>query len=249
MMDANRDERSLVYGSHYNMQLKELLCCLSHRGHIAFAAGCAQRLSPWFGHFRAEAALPPDATLAEALGAVWHSLGSGRPLDGGLEYWDGRLKQLLPDTEVYSEKSTSFCLNAIESLWSSLSLCKSDAVESALIAGQMTMDTIDFWVADFGRVDPQTPDGLRLLIPSPRPRVGLDCRMTPRWSAGMATHPRILRELERQDQDILELTADHDVSAATVNRIKDRATAAVVIPFPVDPIWLAMEELERQDKE
>lgn len=249
MMGANRDERSLVYGSHYDMRLRELLCRLSHRGHIAFAAGCAQRLSPWFGHFRAEAALPPDATLAEALEAVWHSLGSGRPLDGGLEYWDGRLKQLLPDTEVYSERSTSFCLNAIESLWSSISLCVSDAIEPALVAGQMTIDTIDLWVTIFGLVDPATPAALRPLLPRPGEIVGHDFTDRLNWQAGMATHPRILRELDRQDQDILELTADHDVSAATVNRIKDRATAAVVIPFPDAPIWLAMEELERQDKE
>lgn|GEM_PF-4681334 len=233
----------LIYNSQYNQQLTERLSVLSHRGHVTFAASCAQRLLPWVGHFRKEARLQPDQTADMALAEVWHWLDSGQNQAGRLQYWEQRLNPLLPDTERHSEESTSFCLNAFETIWDSLSLCECDGIEPDVAAARMTTDTIYLWVAYFGHADPQTPELLKPLLGK-----GLDFAERQQWSTGMAQHRLILGELIRQEQDINELTEDRDVSAATTQRIRDRSATAVVIPFPDDPIWQARAELATKEK-
>ena len=251
MNGANSVGRPLVYDSRYSRRLGDLLLGLGHRGRIAFAASCAHRLLPWVRHFRAEAGLVPNLTADIAIAAVWNQLEVG---DGAKktsidmpEIID-QLEQIAPETEIHRERSTSFCLSAVSAISEAIWLCDVDDGASAVHSANAVTDTIDLWTATFGLADPETPPLLRPMLPRAGEAVGRDSADRQRWQQGMETHPRIQAELARQEMDIDELTRDIEISPVTAKRIRDRSAAAVVIPFPDDPIWQAVKEFGRKSE-
>ncbi len=238
----------LHYDRRYAEMLAAALLDLDQKRLACFAACCAERLMPWVNHFQTEAGLPTDRTVRDSLDQVWNWITSPRGLEQAFDTTYSNLEQLAPDTEKHTERSTSYCLNAVAAVAGAVAVCHGAGYDVAAESAHMVTDTIFLWTGRFGCADPETPAQLIRLSPQSNQLSLLGSNVVDRLVGlrAMAAHPRILRELSRQGADITALTTQGGLEADFVRCLRERSAAANVIPFPDDPIWHAMKEIEEQ---
>lgn len=251
MNNIDGHTKFLRYDRRYAERLKSALVEFDQRCLACFAACCAERLMPWVSYFQKEANLQPDETVRAGLDLVWNWIENGENPKGGFDFIYSNIEQFAPDTEDHSERSTSYCLNAVAAVAGAVALCRGASAGLAEESAHMVTDTIFLWIGVFGWADPETPAQLLRLAPQSGRMEVLGSNAVDRLVSlsVMAGHPRILRELLRQEADIQEIAAHRPLAANIITHLRERSADAIVIPFPDDPIWLAMEKLERQHKE
>lgn len=248
MNNIDGHTKFLRYDRRYAERLKSALVEFDQRCVACFAACCAERLIRWVSHFQKEANLQPDETVRTGLDLVWNWIENGENPKEGFDFIYSNIERSAPDTEDHSERSTSYCLNAVAAVAGAVALCHGASAGLAEESAHMVTDTIFLWIGAYGWADPETPAQLFRLAPQSGRMEVLGSNAVDRLVSlrVMAGHPRILRELLRQEADIQEIKANRQLAANIITHLRERSAAAIVIPYPDDPIWLTVKELERR---
>lgn len=186
-------------------KLSGRLASLSHRGRVAFAAACAERLAPAYRLFEKE---PNEHVrkLEQAVEHLWSDSKSKTSMDE-LEAEIEGIMEIIPQEDdfagVWTQEATS-AQNAGMAVVYALRTMLTNDVEEAAWAAQVAYEALDNFVVNKEDIDMTTPEGeMRAL-----------------------SHELVQAELARQQMDLEDLEAvPPRAQQEAIERIRQRAKA------------------------
>jgi len=168
--------------------LPEALQRLSHSCRLAFAASCCERAYPNYVSFSQHADWGGPAALRTSLNRVWDFIeGSIRALDDLAEL-EQKCESVTPDLDDFSTSDIDVLAGAAQEaafmVRLLLQFCRDNQLSYAVRITTFARDTIDMYVQVVEKLDSADPQ--------------LDEKI--------AQHLLMLREVEKQESDLLKLT-------------------------------------------
>lgn len=171
---------------------------LSPRHRAAFAAAVCERLLPNYVAFSRETGWGEPEVLRTVLDEVWAFVRGATLASRALREREAQVERATPDTEDFDTYLVSPALDAGAALLAALECVRTTDASKAAEAAGMARDTVDMYVQELEDMSP----GDREL------------------EEKILNHPLMVRELERQEADLLALRQAEVIDDALVARLR-----------------------------
>ncbi len=203
------------------------LANLGIRHRVAFAASVCDRLLPNYEAFALMEHINPAGQFLPLLEEVWAYLGGANlPLDrinALIQY----CKSALPDTETYSSLFANPAFNTVCALIYTLESCVDGSPHRIGLTARLACDTVDLYVQ---RVDHPNPSrtypqeqlaGLHRM--SHDAMIDWLRRQEQEFDNWVLSHPLMIAELTKQQQDLLALAAQPSLTSMFLTTLRESA--------------------------
>lgn len=192
---------------HYRF-LQGALSALSPAHRVAFAASCAQVLTPNYWTFAKEVGWGNPEVLEQCVGAAWECASAGVPRAVTVPELLRQCKAVAPDTEQFEQASTSAALNAVSAAVAALSACLNSSIQHATDAATACIDTVWGYVQLRDDLDPN------------------DAQL----EATILRDPVMTQELARQRHVLEDLRRLPEIDSSSVERLR-RSSPPLKVSF------------------